>query len=70
MKGELSLLGRKDKEKYIYEYTFQPGNWFVKDYFLFIQTAWFNHVCHVGDVDYDITKPIKVTIEVPLDLHT
>lgn len=37
---------------------------FINDYFLYAQHAWFMLAMHVGDIKIDQSKPIKITISV------
>lgn len=63
--GSISGTGRSTKEKYIKITEYGSEYWFIKDYRLYLQTAWGLIVEHVGDIEHNPTKPLKVIIEIP-----
>lgn len=43
-----------------------PDHWFIHNYYLTVRLAWEIHSFHVGDIKADITKNLKIKIQIPL----
>lgn len=59
------MVGGYDEVSRYWEHEIGPGQWFVRDYFLYVKLAWTTLQIHVGDVDADETASLKFRIEVP-----
>lgn len=57
---------RQLKNKRIDELTVYPPNWFIHDYFMYVKLAWTTLVIHVGDIKPDLSKPMKIKLEIPI----
>jgi hypothetical protein len=64
-KNEQVIIAGNNKKLTWTEYRIGSGQWFIKDYFLYIQMAWTTLVIHVGDIKYDENKSLKLRIEIP-----
>lgn len=61
-----SMTGMTEGGTYKNRYEIGPKYWFVKDYFLHVQMAWTTLVIHIGEHKIDTSRPLVLTVEVPV----
>lgn len=60
-----SSTGNYDENFTYKEMEIGPDYWFIKNYRLYIQLGWELAIFHVGDIQFDNTKNLKIKFQVP-----